>query len=64
MNRVLRKIPQLIKDEVTEGWRILHSEVLHNLQFTKYYYNDQIEEEGKVRTWEDEKHILNFGWKT
>jgi hypothetical protein len=30
-NRVLRRIFELKKDEVTEGWRKMHDEELHNL---------------------------------
>jgi hypothetical protein len=33
-NRVLRRIIGLDRDEVTEGWRKLHNEELHNLYFS------------------------------
>jgi hypothetical protein len=33
-NRVLRRIFELKRDEVTGGWRKLHNEELHNLYFS------------------------------
>jgi hypothetical protein len=34
-NRVLRRILGLKRDEVTEGWRKLQSEDLHNMYFSR-----------------------------
>jgi hypothetical protein len=33
-NRVLRRLSQPKRDEVTGGWRKLHDEELHNLYFS------------------------------
>jgi hypothetical protein len=42
-NRVLRKIFVSKRDGVTGGWKKLRKVVL----FTKYYYSDQIKENGR-----------------
>jgi hypothetical protein len=54
-NRVLRNIFVSKRDGVTGGWKKLRKEVL----FTKYYYSDQIKENGRDvrRAWGYEKWI-------
>lgn len=44
-NRVLMRICRHERDEVTGGWRKSYSVLL----FTKYYYGDQIKENGMGR---------------
>jgi hypothetical protein len=45
-NRVLRRIFGPKGDEVTEGWRKLLNEELHNLYFLSSMMNDQVMEDG------------------
>jgi hypothetical protein len=43
-NRVLRRMFGPQRDEVTEDWRKLHSEELHNL-YSPHKQNDQVKED-------------------
>jgi hypothetical protein len=46
-NKVLRRIFEPKRDEVTRGWRKLHNEELRNLpsSFAKYTLNDEVKED-------------------
>jgi hypothetical protein len=70
-NRVLRRIFEPKRDEVTGEWRTLHSEDLHNLySFPRYYWADQIkfnEVGGACGThgrWERRGKFAGFRWET
>jgi saccharopine dehydrogenase-like NADP-dependent oxidoreductase len=55
-NRVLRKIFGCMRDQVTEEWRILHNEELHNL-----YSSPNIVRESKSKTLRWAGHIAHMG---
>jgi hypothetical protein len=55
-NRVLRRIFKTKKDEVTEGWRKLHNEELHNL-----YSPSSIIGTIKSRTFRWAGHVARMG---
>jgi hypothetical protein len=46
-SRVLRRIFGPKRDEVTGGWRKLHSEELHNLYSSPSIISDQVKDDGR-----------------
>jgi hypothetical protein len=57
-NKVLRRISGPKRDEVTEGWRKLHNEELHNL-----YSSPSIIRTIKLRIMRLAKHVARVGAK-
>jgi hypothetical protein len=66
-NGVMGTMFELKRDEVTESWRKLHNEELHNLYSSPSIVNDQVKEDeigGAFSTHiGEEKCLYDFDWK-
>jgi hypothetical protein len=66
-NRVLRRIFEPKRDEVTEGWRKLHNEELHGLysspSIVRVIKARRMRWAGHVARMGDEGCIQHFGWE-
>lgn len=60
-NRVQSRVFESKMNEMTGGWRRLHSKKVHNLESL---LNRKMGGEGGVtkRAWEEEKSVHSFGW--
>jgi hypothetical protein len=65
-NRVLTKVFGPERDEVTEEWRRLHSEELHDVYSSQYYGDQDKEDEmgGACSMNGEDKYIQGIGGET
>jgi hypothetical protein len=67
-NRVLRRIFEPKRDDVTEKWRKLHNEELHNLysspDIIRQIKSRRMGGRGMWHAWERRENCTMFGWES